>query len=174
MKKINTILILMISCVMLTGCGSNPYKMGIKNLENGEYSKAAECFEKAVEKEKNLADSYRGLGISLWEQGAYEEAISAFENALSEGTKENATIYSLLGNCSMKTEKYDKAVEYYEKALTMKDIDEELQQETEYNLIAAYEYAGEIDKAKEHVSNYLEKYPDDEAVLREAEFLETR
>ena len=74
----------------------------------------------------------------------------------------------------MNIEKYDKAAEYYEKALTMKDISEELLKETKYNLIAAYEYAGNVEKAKENLSEYIEAYPDDESAVREAKFLETR
>ena len=174
MRKIRNVLLFIMTAVFLTGCAENPYKSGVNALEDGDYSKAAEEFMTAIEKEKNLADSYRGLGISLWEQGTYEDALKAFESAISEGTKESATIYSLMGNCSMQVSKYDKAAEYYEMALTMKDISEELVQEVEYNLIAAYEYAGELEQAKEQVSKYVEKYPDEEAALREAGFLETR
>lgn len=174
MRKIKRIISLMMICVLLTGCSFSPYKTGIKYLEDGEYSKAVTEFQEAVEKKKNLKDSYRGLGIALWEEKDYKGAYEAFENALSEGAKESATIYSLLGNCAMRIEKYEKAVEYYEKALSMEDISEELSKETKYNLVAAYEYAGNIDKAKENLNAYIEAYPDDESAKREAEFLETR
>ena len=110
--------------------------------------------------------------------GAVGFSVSTLNNpffvSLSEGAKESATIYSLLGNCAMRIEKYEKAVEYYEKALSMEDISEELSKETKYNLVAAYEYAGNIDKAKENLNAYIEAYPDDESAKREAEFLETR
>ena len=174
MRKIKRIISLMMICVLLTGCSFSPYKTGIKYLEDGEYSKAAESFEEAIAEEKNLADSYRGLGIALWEEKDYEGAYTAFENALSNGTKETATIYSLMGNCSMRTENYEKATEHYEMALSMDDISEELIKEVEYNMVAAYEYAGDVEKAKEACAAYMEKYPDDEAMVREAGFLETR
>lgn len=165
-------MVLLIS-VLLTGCGS-PYKAGIKSLEKGEYGKAAESFKEAIEDEKSIADSYRGLGIALWEEKDYEGALAAFEKAISEGTEVTATLYSLMGNCLMKLEKYESAVQYYELALSMEDISEELKQETHYNLIAAYEYAGNVDKSKETVKEYIANYPDDEDALREADFLETR
>lgn len=174
MKKLQGIVMALLVSVMLTGCIGNPYKAGIKSLEDGEYSKAAESFEEAIAEEKNLADSYRGLGIALWEEKDYEGAYTAFENALSNGTKETATIYSLMGNCSMRTENYEKATEHYEMALSMDDISEELIKEVEYNMVAAYEYAGDVEKAKEACAAYMEKYPDDEAMVREAGFLETR
>jgi len=56
----------------------------------------------------------------------------------------------------------------------MNDISEELKKETRYNLIAAYEYAGNVDKAKEKLEEYLADYPEDESALREADFLESR
>lgn len=173
-KKLVAFIMVFMMSAMITGCIGNPYKTGIKSLEDGEYSKAAECFQEAIDEEKNLADSYRGLGIALWEQKDYEGANEAFEKAISEGTEVTATIYSLLGNCAMELEKYDSAAEYYELALSREDISDELKKETHYNMIAAYEYVGNVEKAKETLEEYIADYPDDESALREAEFLETR
>ena len=72
--------------VMLTGCIVNPYKNGIEALENGRYEEAAKEFKEAVKKEQNKADSYRGLGIALWETEDYDGAKKALETALKEGT----------------------------------------------------------------------------------------
>ena len=174
MKKMKSILVLLMVSVMLTGCIGNPYQLGIKYMENGEYSKAVEEFEKAIEEEKNLADSYRGLGISLWEQQEYKSAYEAFEQAITNGTKVSATLYSLIGNCAMQTGKYIEAASYYELGIAMEDASDELLKEMRYNLIAAYEYAGNVEEAKAKLSAYLEAYPEDESALREAEFLETR
>ena len=174
MRRLITIITVLMTATMLTGCIGNPYKAGIKNLEKGEYSEAAEEFKEAIEDEKHLADSYRGLGIALWEEKDYEGAFTAFEQAISEGTEVTATIYNLMGNCLMELQKYESAAEYYELAIAREDISEELKREARYNLIAAYEYAGKVDKAKETVKEYIADYPDDEEVLREADFLETR
>jgi len=174
MKRLQQVLILLCVSIMLTGCIGNPYKTGIKSLEDGEYSKAVESFTEAIDEEKNLADSYRGLGIALWELQDPQGALDAMESALEHGTKENATIYSIMGNCAMQIKGFEQAAEYYEAALSMEDISEELKKETMYNLIAAYEYAGDIEKAREALEEYIADYPDDESVLREAEFLETR
>ena len=174
MKKLQKIFIVLCVSMMLTGCIGNPYKTGVKCLEDGEYSEAIENFTEAIEKEKNLADSYRGLGIARWELGEYQEAYDAMEHALTKGTEENATIHSIMGNCAMQTGNYEKAAEHYEAALSKEEISDELKKETRYNLIAAYEYAGNVDKAKETVEEYIADYPDDEDVLREADFLETR
>ena len=45
--------------ILLTGCGKNPYKEGMEQLKAGQYKEAEVNFKKAVEKEKNLADSFR-------------------------------------------------------------------------------------------------------------------
>ena len=50
--------------MMLAGCGQNVYKKGVESLENKDYEAAQENFRKAVEEKKNVADSYRGLGIA--------------------------------------------------------------------------------------------------------------
>ena len=68
--------------ILLTGCGKNPYKEGMEQLEAGQYKEAEVNFKKAVEKEKNLADSCRGLGIACFEQKDYEGARKAMKQAL--------------------------------------------------------------------------------------------
>jgi len=174
MKRLQQVFILLLACVMLTGCSGNPYKAGIKSLEDGEYSKAVENFTEAIEEEKNLADAYRGLGIALWEEKEYKNAYDAMENSLKNGTEETATIHSIMANCAMQTKEYEAAAEHYETALLMEDISEELEKETQYNLIAAYEYSGDIEKAREILDKYIANYPDDADALKEADFLETR
>lgn len=174
MRRLVTFVMALAISTALTGCIGNPYKAGIKSLKDGEYSKAVEKFTEAIEDEKNLADSYRGLGIALWEETDYQGAYDAMENALAQGSEENATIHSIMGNCSMQMKAYEKAAEHYEKALVMDDISEELKKETQYNLIAAYEYSGNVEKARETVDEYIACYPDDAEVLKEADFLETR
>ena len=113
-------LILLVFCVMICVVASegflSSYKKGIRKLENGDYSKAIEAFEKSIEKEKHVADSYRGLGIALWESESYEAAYQAFENAMENGTEKTATIYTLLANCAMQLNSFEEACGYYEKA----------------------------------------------------------
>ncbi len=174
MKRLQKISILFIVLCLMTGCGNGAYNAGIDALENGEYSKGAEEFREAIEKEKNVSDSYRGLGIALFELEDYDSASEALKEALGQGAKETATIYSLLGNCAMELEQYEDAITYYELAIGMEDVSDELLRELEYNTIAAYEYAGDIETAKEKIAVYIEKYPDDESAQKEADFLETR
>lgn len=174
MNKIKKIGILVACCLVLTGCGENVYEQGVKQLESENYEAAVTSFEKAVEKEKNLADSYRGLGIAYWELQEYENAKDALEKSIEHGTEETATIYSILGNCELELQNAEEAVAYYEKVLSAENVDESLRQDVEFNVIVAYEQMKDLDTAREKLEEYLGKYPEDEAAAKEAEFLETR
>lgn len=166
--------VLLVFALSLTGCLSNPYKSGIKALEEKDYKEAAAQFEKAVEKEKNKADSYRGLGIALWESKDYEGAKKAFEQALKEGAKQTGTLYNFLGSCELRAGDADKAREYFEKGLEDENNSDELVQEMRFNQIAACEKTGDIETAKSLIKEYVADYPEDEKAAKEAEFLETR
>lgn len=173
MKKYKMILSVLIGSIMLTGC-ANPSKKGVEYLENGQYKEAEEEFEKAVDKERNLGDAYRGLGMARWEQEDYKGAKEAFKEALDNGGKKTGTIYNLLGSCEMKLENPQGALSYYRLALTADDSSEELMQEVKFNIIAAYEQMEDWKSAKTELKNYIEEYPDDDRAIKEAEFLETR
>lgn len=169
-----SIVLIVVAVLLLSGCGSRSYKKGMEALENGKYKEAAEQFEQSVEAEKNTADSYRGLGIALWEQEDYEGARDAFKSALDAGTEKTGTIYNLLGNCEMKLDNPEGALKYYEAGIKASGSSEELIREMEYNSIVACEQMEDWESAKEKLDEYVEKYPDDEEAAKEAEFLETR
>lgn len=164
---------LIIVLVILTGCAGN-VKDGVELLNDEKYEEAIAVFEEDVKKGKNLGEAHRGIGNAYFALEQYEEAIESFGVALKNETKETATIYGMLGACHMKLEAYDKALSMYKKALKMKDITDELEQEIQYNLIAIYEYTGDWEAAKKQVEKYVKAYPDDGRIEKEAEFLETR
>ena len=164
MRCYKRIVPLILACMMLAGCGQNVYKKGVESLENKDYEAAQENFQKAVEDKKNVADSYRGLGIAYYEQEKYKDALAAFENAVSAGTKETGTICNMMAVCKMQTENYEDAISYYEKALDHSDCSDDMKQEIQFNVIVCYE----------KLEDYVTAYPDDEKAAKEAEFLKTR
>ena len=159
---------------LLTGCGDKSYEEGMEQLKSGKYKEAEASFKQAVDKENNLADSYRGLGIACFEQKDYEGAKEAFEQALKEGSRKTGTIYNFLGSCELELENYEASLSCYEKGLAAEGNSKKLIQEMEYNMIVAYEGMEDWDQAKEKLEDYLDKYPDDEEAAKEAEFLKTR
>lgn len=174
MKQLKNIVLVCLLGVILTGCGNNPYDQAMEQLENEQYEEACQSFEQSIEKEKNLADSYRGLGIARFELKDYDGAKESFLSAVEKGTEESATLYALLGNCELELENAESALEYYEKALAEENADAGLIQDIEYNMIVAYEQLMDMETAKEKLAEYMDAYPDDEVAAKEAEFLETR
>lgn len=174
MKRYQMTVLIFILALSLSGCISNPYKSGVKALENEEYEEAAKKFSEAVEKDKNEADAYRGLGIALWETEDYEGAKDAFEKALKAGAKKTGTIYNLLGDCELKLGNAKEAAQYFETGLEENDLSDELRQEMRFNMIVSYEQMGDTETAKTLLEEYLSEYPDDEDAAKESEFLETR
>lgn len=159
--------------LLFTGCSSH-IADGVEALESKEYEKAKDCFEQDVRKKKHLDEAYRGMGIACFELEEYEEAVENFQLALDNKTEETAILYSMMGACYMEIGEDEKALDVYTKAMSMKDITEELKQEIQYNLIAVYENTADWEGAKKQMEDYRKAYPDDERVEKEAEFLETR
>ena len=174
MKKLHLYIAVFLMAIMLTGCIVNPYKSGMEALESEQYEEAAEQFKEAVKNEQNKADSYRGLGIALWETKDYEGAKEALRNALEEGSEKTATVNNILGSCELQMGNIKEAVTYFEEGLKVEDSDDKLKQAMRFNCIFAYEKLGDMETAKNLLSEYVKDYPEDEEAAKEAEFLETR
>lgn len=182
MKRINKMLLAaaISAAVMLTGC-ANPEKAGTDALKEGNYEEAKTQFEKAIQDAEGTeaAEAYRGLGLTCYEQEDYEAALEAFRKAIDQGADPTVQIYNLMGVCAMQGEDYSSALEYINSALALADTDEKeadanMIREMEYNQVVCYEKAGDWENARAKAEEYLGKYPDDEQMKKEAEFLKTR
>ena len=171
MKK--SIIGIMILTMLLCGCASH-LEDGVLLLEDGQYEEAIEKFELQIEKEKQLDEAYRGIAIANYELGNYEEVVGNFEKALEYEAEETLAMYHLMASACMKIEDYENAIKYYDVILGMEDCTDEIRKEILFNKISIYETWTDWEAAKEAVDTYLEFYPDDETVLKEAEFLKTR
>lgn len=70
---------------LLAGCGDEKqqiFKEAEKDLEQGSYDYALDEFTTSVDNGIHLTTSYRGIGICQLRMGNYEDAITAFTNAL--------------------------------------------------------------------------------------------
>lgn len=172
MKRLSLIVTVLAVCLM-AGC-ANHLEKGVTHLKNGEYKEAITRFEEQIEKGKKLAEAYRGIGIAQFELGDYKASKEAFEQAVKNGTKETASLYHLLGTCCLKLELYEEALNYYEKGVALEDASGEVLREMQFNIIGLYEKTGDWESAKIKVQEYINQYPEDDAALKEAEFLKTR
>ena len=167
-------LTMIVSALMLTGCGENPSEEGLLLLQEGKYEDAIAKFQEAIDDEKNMDDAYRGIGIAKWELEDYEGARDAFENAMDNGAEITATLYNFLGTSEMKLGNYKMALNYYRLGMELEDCTGEMLQEMRFNEIAALEKIGDWENARFKLTEYIADYPDDEKAAKEAEFFETR
>ena len=147
--------VLILCCLFFAGC-ANAVKEGTAYLEEGKIEEAREKFETSIEKEKDLDEAYRGLGICYWEKSDY------------------TTLYNMLGICALKTQNGEKAVSYFAKGQNQSDAEGELLQEMAFNEIVGYEQLGKYSEAKQKLEAYMTAYPDDETAAKELEFLNTQ
>lgn len=139
------------------------------NYLKGEINNAIDELNKAIEKGSNDALLY--LGMIYKDKGDLQGAKEVLEKYL-ENDSTNAQVYSVLGMCEVQNENYEKALEYFEKGLP--HATGNAWAEIMKNEVAVYEKQGDFEKAKEVMAQYIEVCPNDEAAMREYEFLKTR
>lgn len=174
MKRTKIVVLILAGCI-LTGCiGKKNLKDGIAFLEEKKYEEAVTAFQKEIEKEKNMDEAYRGMGMAYYEMQEYEHALESFQEALKQEAEATGTLYHLMAQCHVQMENYEAALQAFQKALEMKGLSEEVRQEIEFNIVVMYERLGDWTQAREAVLKYIEKYPEDAKAAKEAEFLKSR
>ncbi|MDE7313866.1 MAG: tetratricopeptide repeat protein [Eubacterium sp.] len=136
---------------------------------SGDYEKAAEELNAALEKKAAAANLY--LGRVYQAQGQNEEARSYYEAYLEENPNDSNVLYEL-GQISFKEENYEQAVSWFEEGMACKNVINK--RELWAGKIACLEYMGNFEAAKQEMQAYLESYPNDGAAQREYVFLKTR
>lgn len=177
-KRIRRICLILLF-VVLCGAGifvygSYDFYKGGACMEKQQYKEAAVHYQKSVKKGYHTTESYRALGFAFTGQEDYDKALQYFEKALEYGTEKDDILCQMMGLCLMKQERYQEAVEIYTEGLALVDCSDSVYREMGRNRIIACERTGRWDEAKEYTTGYLERYPDDESVIREAAFLKTR
>lgn len=139
------------------------YENARNSLEQARTSKKAKNYKEA-DIILMLGQTYEKLGDVNYAGTLYEEYLA--------GNEENAEVYNQLGLCKMGAENYQAALDSFEKALAMPQVNNF--QTLKWNQIVCYEHLGNFNKAKVLIESYLKEYPDDEVAVREYEFLKTR
>lgn len=116
-------------------------------------------------------DSYLYLGKAYAATGDYNYASSVYSNYLSKQGPD-AEIYNQLGLCELAKKDYQKALEAFQAGKQIEG--NSLMQTLSFNEIVAYEYLQDYQKAAVLLNAYLQNYPDDQAAIREQQFLSTR
>lgn len=177
---------------------------GFQQMQEEDYEGAKDSFQTVIETEQTdaeedssktdsqdtayIAEAYRGLGLVSFELEQYEEVQTYLQKAIELNGEATPILYNLLGISAMKLEAYDSALEAFESGIefpeteTYQDAEGNEQtvdyaavlQEMKFNRIVCLEKRLDWEKAKEAIEAYINEYPDDETVQKEAEFLSTR
>lgn len=136
---------------------------------SGNYEKAESELNAALDKKEVMANLY--LGRVFQAQGRNEEAESYYETYLEENPNDSKILYEL-GQIAFEEGDYEHAVSWFEEGMACKNVINK--RELWSGKIAALEYMGNFDTAKQEMQAYLESYPNDGAAQREFLFLKTR
>jgi len=120
----------------------------------------AEIFEEyriAAEGEDDAAgngdfETHYNLGLAFQEMDLFEEALEEFQVAVrlvapGDGTSRYLQCCNLLGHCFMQKGVPQLAIKWFDKGLTLPDASEDQRQAFRYELGAAYEQAGDFNRA---------------------------
>ena len=143
------------------------YSRGLIYYYLQEYGNAKEVLIESINKSHN-ADVMLLLGKVYL---AMEDVASARAMYLEYTNDEDvaAEAYNGLALCDIEDGNYDSALMYIQKGLELGD--EKVQKSLLFNEICVYEYLKDWATARVKVTEYLGKYPTDEAAIREQQFL---
>ncbi len=128
--------------------------MGKSYNYKGEYDKALEYFQKAIELNPKNDDAYSGMGVSYYQQKEYDIAIESYQKAIELNPK-NDNGYLIIGGSYYNKEEYDRALEYFQKAIELSP-----KNDNAYGAMGVYyNNKGEYDKAIEYFQKAIELNP---------------
>ena len=111
-----------------------------------------------------LAKTYEDMGDDVTAEEYFKTYITAVPS--------DAVALGELGEIMLEKEKYAEAILYFEQGMACEVIPNS--RALMHNLIVAYEYNGNFDKAWEVVQEYVTLFPEDEDAQREYVFLKNR
>ncbi|MCI8447407.1 MAG: tetratricopeptide repeat protein [Eubacterium sp.] len=142
-----------------------------------EFKSALDQIEEEKKKDKKKDGKDDGMAVNLYlgeavrAQGREEEAGEYFEAYAQENPNDTKVLYEL-GRIAFEDGSYHQALAYFEQGLSCEGIINKRELWT--GKIAALEYIGDFDVAKQAMEEYLESYPEDAQAKREYIFLKTR
>lgn len=143
------------------------YSKGLIYYYLQEYSNAKDVLIHAVNEDHNkdavllLGKVYLAMEDTASARAVYQE--------YTEDEEVGAEAYNGLALCDIEVGDYESALNNVQKGLSV--ADESKKKSLLFNELCIYEYMNDWPTAREKVREYLEKYPDDEAAVREQQFL---
>jgi tetratricopeptide (TPR) repeat protein len=136
-----------------------------------DYDNAIVEFSEAYK--NGFAEAYFFLGSIYERKEDYKNAVNNYSQYIKEEAYiSSAAVYNQISYCQIKLNKYEDALSYIQTGLKYNDI--EFNQSLTRNEIVIYENMGEFEKAAGLMKDYQKAYPEDEAAVKEYEFIKTR
>jgi len=101
-------------------------KNAVEAFNNAQYDEAIKVWDELLKENPELKQAYYNQGNANFRLGKVDEAVQAYEKALSEKSPEGlADVYYNLGNAYLNKQDVDKAREFYKQALKLRPGDQD-------------------------------------------------
>lgn len=137
-------------------------------IDNKDFEKAEQTYSELIEKFPDRAEPYSGMIRMYTEQYEFEKATEYADEVMGKHSFEGSSnsdsalsnYYYLIGNAYFELENYDKANEYYTKAMEKSDENRELYRDFAISLSRS----GYVDKAEELLAQAEDKGLEDDKI----------
>lgn len=101
-----------------------------------DYESATKTLKEALRNEPDSSIAQYDLGVALYKQGKYKEAIEVFKRLLEadDAQRMKWLIHYAIGNCYAKMKRWDDAITAYQRALTLRPDDSDVKHNLELAL----------------------------------------
>ncbi|HID55855.1 TPA: tetratricopeptide repeat protein [Candidatus Poribacteria bacterium] len=146
-------------------------RIGLVYKKKGEWNRAMECFQQALDELKAEMDEveeariYNAIGELHFSRGDFPRAMETFSRVIElvEGTENYDVLsnaYRYLGNCYQRLGQLDKSLEFYQSGMRIAERINDIMHLSQYynNLGILYSAIGKLDEAVEYLlKSYREK-----------------
>jgi uncharacterized membrane protein len=134
------------------------YDWGKLRLARQDFIGASELYQRALDFNRNISDSYWYLGFAQYNSSDKENALKNFEEAARRNYQWKSPYEPVLvGDTYFDFKKYEEAIKYYEISLAQSEI-----WVTYFRAAKAYAGAGDRVKARSYARKAIERAPENE------------
>ena len=130
--------------------------MGNDSIATAEYKKVADKFSGTGAGDLAALSA----GQALYEQGKYQEAVKYLEDGMTGEPVLDANTLALVGDCYVNLKKYDKALEYFDKAIKKADKNPQICPRVLIKEANVYDEQKKYDKALSCYEQIRDNYPE--------------
>lgn len=108
----------------LYSCGSanDHFRQAVKEIEKKNYRKAIDHLNKAIAKKKDFSKAYAEKGYCYSQLKRHDSAIIVYDQLLSFHSNNTWALFNV-GLCKYDLEKFDEAINYFDRAMASKGYD---------------------------------------------------